>query len=549
MLDWMFISCENKTIFFAHNLTFDGSLILNSLDKNTAVNNFSTHITRGRIYSLSIQKKNINLIFRCSLNFLPLDLQTIAEKMLLPQKLKFDHNNVDSNNFNERLIKENAKKYCERDALIVHRFMVKLHFSLNKYLPWWWVYNFTISSVAMQIFLKNYNKFNLDFNLSEEEDNIFRQAYYGGRCEVFGNAYDYEKIFHFDFSSMYAHRLKEKYPYGYYKKNNSPTQIGSPGFYYVKIFSNMKIPVLPYRCPHTNKLFFPNGTFSGLYWYEELLLFKEAGGQIVEYRWSIEFEKEDFLFKDFAEETLKRRKDSITDNILWKLIPNSFVGRLGLKAETEKSLIIEDADYDPLNKTIISDKKINNQWIVRVQTFSQQSKMKNNVMYPAIVASKARILWWKSAIKIIEDGGRLLYCDTDSIFAAFTKNVINTFHGEIFWSSEKEDTIIDDACFATSKVYSYKYKNNTLFKIKGIPRHSINMSFENFKKLFYSTSFTMHKFNYFNKRWLNMKIEDVTKKIDFGGYNKRLFSKNKKETKPLFIYENTLYKKKWKKFN
>jgi len=55
----------------------------------------------------------------------------------------------------------------------------------------------------------------------------------------------------------------------------------------------------------------------------------------------------------------------------------------------------------------------------------------SNVIYAAIITSKARIKLYKSFISVQNNGGRLLYCDTDSIFAAYKKDVTGETHGEI----------------------------------------------------------------------------------------------------------------------
>jgi hypothetical protein len=61
------------------------------------------------------------------------------------------------------------------------------------------------------------------------------------------------------------------------------------------------------------------------------------------------------------------------------------------------------------------------------------NKTSNNVIYPAIITSKARIVWWTNALEIIKNGGRLLYCDTDSMFVSFNRNIIGEKHGSIEW--------------------------------------------------------------------------------------------------------------------
>ena len=119
--------------------------------------------------------------------------------------------------------------------------------------------------MALRIFDKNFNK-HIKLNLSKADDDLFRPAYYGGRCEVFGNPIKGDLIFHYDFSGMYTNRLKEVFPFGDYEILYDPLGISDPGFYSVEVESKlMKIPILPYRCKETKKLLFPNGRFSGVY--------------------------------------------------------------------------------------------------------------------------------------------------------------------------------------------------------------------------------------------------------------------------------------------
>jgi hypothetical protein len=92
-----------------------------------------------------------------------------------------------------------------------------------------------------------------DINLS----NVVRKAYLGGRCEVFGNSREEEKVLHFDFSGMYGQCMEENLPYGMMKyqviTNN---KIEKEGFYYVEIFYLSRIPILPTK---EEKLYFKEG--------------------------------------------------------------------------------------------------------------------------------------------------------------------------------------------------------------------------------------------------------------------------------------------------
>lgn len=532
---WIFDTCVSNTVFYAHNLNFDGNVILNFLPSNINLDDSFTILKRGDFYSLCLTDGQKKIILKCSAKILPLSLEEIGYTFNVGNKIVVDHSKADKDSINDMSFKTSIKAYCENDATMVTRFLTKVSLSLNGLERLNNVYS--ISGLSLNIFKKNYNTYNIFLRTDKVFDTLIRPSYYGGRCEVFGNLKNDEKCFHFDFSGMYTNRLMEEYPYGDYIINNSPKKINKKGFFYVSVYSNLDLPVLPYRDEKTGKLLFPNGRFSGLYWCEELILFEEAGGVIEEIKYSIEFEKFGYVFKDFGVYCDISRKKSIYEKILWKLIPNSFIGRLGLKYDEEETLIIEDSKYDPHFYDVICDKKINNNWIVRVKKENNEIKH-GNVMYPAIVTSKARVLWWKSSKKVIEKGGRILYCDTDSIFAAFKKtyNPLGEHHGDVYWDPNKKDTALDDACFVTSKVYCICYDNSDNVKIKGVSKRYLNqMDMVSFKKIFHSGGSETFKTLNFEKKKLNIKITELNKLIDFSFYDKRLFNEDKTETKSLFI--------------
>lgn len=533
MLEYVFIFCDNNTIFFAHNLTFDGLVILNNLEKGIKIKKEGTLLKNCEIYSLILEKNNKTIMFRCSAKILPLPLKDIAEKLKLPPKMEIDHDSINKSNYENR--KEEVIKYCLRDCSITQMFMIEINKEINDIYPGWWIWIYTISGLSLKIFEKKFNNV-VKMKMNIKEDDLIRPAYYGGRCEVFGNPYKDDYIFHFDFSSMYTNKLKEEFPYGDYKIIKNPKSFKKIGFYLVTVNSNInKIPILPFRCKETNKLLFPNGHFSGLYWYEELKLFVENGGVISKIELGIVFSKKGFIFKNFSNFCIENRKKSDLNKILWKLIPNSFIGRMGLKPKEEKTLILNKNEYKPWEYDVISDKKINEQYLVRIRTKDNIEKISNNVIYPAIITSKARILWWKTAKDLVNNGGRILYCDTDSIFVSFKKNIIGEVHGNLKWVDNNKDTIIDQACFAGNKIYYLKIKNKTITKIKGIKNNEI--SFEEFEKRFENSDKIEFNFDFFNKKLLNIKIEEIVKKISLDHYDKRIFDEKKKETEPIYINE------------
>ena len=78
-------------------------------------------------------------------------------------------------------------------------------------------------------------------------DRIIRNAYFGGRTEVFGNQNNNEILLHYDWSGMYAQCMKEKVLGGEIIESNIIKNLDHPGFYWIKFFQNMDIPILPIK--------------------------------------------------------------------------------------------------------------------------------------------------------------------------------------------------------------------------------------------------------------------------------------------------------------
>lgn len=125
-----------------------------------------------------------------------------------------------------------------------------------------------------------------------------------------------------------------------------------------------------------------------------------------------------------------------------KLMINSLYGRLGMDENPFYSFFIKQKDFDKYSNkyNIISRSPINDLDFIKIELTPQAmkdlniklKKNKGNVAIAAAITSKARIKLLNAQSAVIENGGRVLYSDTDSIFAAYKKDVSNERHGEIF---------------------------------------------------------------------------------------------------------------------
>lgn len=156
--------------------------------------------------------------------------------------------------------------YCENDVIITKKLievmnMILLNYNIN-------LFNKTIlsaSGISIYIYRKLYNNLNINLKYDDNQDKLIRKSYYGGRCEVFGNAEKNEHIFHYDFPGMYSQCMREKFPLGKYNISYNIDNFKTPGFYYIKYESNMNIPILPHHNKSNFKLLFCNGIIEGLY--------------------------------------------------------------------------------------------------------------------------------------------------------------------------------------------------------------------------------------------------------------------------------------------
>jgi hypothetical protein len=101
-----------------------------------------------------------------------------------------------------------------------------------------------------------------------------------------------------------------------------------------------------------------------------------------------------------------------------------------------------------------------------------------NLAIAAAITSKARIKLYRGFKDVEAFGGRILYSDTDSIIAAFLKNIYRDkldveLSSGVKFNSEASGTVLEDAVFALPKAYSvvYRSKDNCLVqqtKIKSL---------------------------------------------------------------------------------
>ncbi len=431
-------------------------------------------------------------------------------------------NNITEKNVNIYNILE---KYCKNDALITKKSILMFW----KIIEDNGLKNNNRMLTAAKISIENYFIKNniVKKKIKIEFDRILRENYFGGRTEVFGNLFEDEVALHFDWTGMYAECMCEKVLGGEINKSEKIISLDIPGFYWITFKQNLEIPILPIK---KDKLMFVNGTFSGWYWFEEILLAIKYGVNIISVDKTIYGQYYDFFLKEFVNINNEIRKISPLHKLIGKNNNNTFYGRLGMNPERMEEEITNDINSLEKYEKIV---KKNDIYI----GYKKKEKSISNISISSSITSKGRIKLYEGMQKVIKEGGRILYTDTDSIVAAFKKNIykdkLDINIGEVFFNSKKEDTIILDAVFAMPKTYGIKYKNGKeIVKIKGF---NTKPNFDEFKDAFYSKKEIYTLNNQWNKKDFIIKKEEKMKKTNLNSLDKRKWKKNLKETEPIYI--------------
>lgn len=548
--------------FYMHNLNFGGFLLIDFLKYSNL--RFHWFIRDLELYWIEISYLDVSIRIRCSFKLVFLSVEDLSivmglQKPVFPEKFininnlqykgpipdeKFFRSLSDYNLFKKNNLFFDLQKstiiYSFENIEIIFRLLKKIIKILDSYNKKIIKTSFSFSSVSYKLYMGYFDNYGIKkIYLTENEFNFFRNAYYGGRCEVFGNPSDNKIIHYFDFKGMYAQCMLEKFPIGVAILKEGNLNVNEIGFHTIKFKSNSYLPFLPIKA---NGLIFPNGTLTGTYWYEEILNAVNKGKcEIIEHYSSYVYKNEDFVFKKFSQEFTALRERGAYFNLFGKNMINGLYGSFALREENSINIITTDemefkSILDLMD--ILKWKKIENLYIIDIVKnkksstyFDKEKRWKNNskrnIAYAAIISAKARIKLNKALSDVLENNGELYYTDTDSILAGFDSNSLGKQLGEIKWSH-----VFDDGVFIRNKFYYLKNNESTIRDV-----NFRDYDFSTLKKKFYD-----------NELYLNFKdgiIDDdvftinqisyLKKNMDPCSYEKRKFSKDKKFTYPINI--------------
>ena len=256
-----------------------------------------------------------------------------------------------------------------------------------------------------------------------ETEEFIRMSYCGGRSEVFTPILD-KQGYHYDVNSLYPSvMIGQEYPVGkptyteqpelvkhYYEKWKE-NRLGL-GFINARVFiPKQTIPPLPVKM---GKLTFPCGEVYGTWTYEELeYAEKECGVEILEYYACCHFKQTFPVFDNFIKEFYQMKEDATKEEnealrTFAKLIMNVGYGYTGMRRD-DKTSLAPISKKDEVSYTFIDEKLGFVEYPTEIKAEYIQ------VQVASYVTSRARLVLLKALRNVIKSGGKVYYCDTDSI--------------------------------------------------------------------------------------------------------------------------------------
>ncbi len=538
LLNLILNNFKDNTIYYAHNLLFDFTFIFKSILELKVEYNWL--FLNYQLYEVIIITPNKKITLRCSVKLIPISLKKFYPSVSSIKKLFFPYEFLEEwcpekktnlftgieEKYHNMSIEEYLKIYCINDCAILLDGLNNFYKVLTDNKIFYRNDKFTSGSIALAYYIKNWNK--ISFNINSEAKTAIRKSYYGGRCEVFGNPLPERKILYFNFKEIYKQCMVESLPYDdfTYLNDKKLLNVKIPGFYNITINYDTDLPLLPER--FTN-VYFKTGNVSGWFWHEEVEFclnnFKINSFVIHEGYIS---NKNGAVLSEFINELHKVGEKNSTNEQIVNILINSLHTRLLLKDDLYNIIISGEQsvskNYD----------KYGNFFITKREKFKIT---KSNIAISSAISSKVRIKLYQAYLDIINSGGRLLYSDTDGIFAEYKHEVTveNKLIGKyVFFDTNKPNTVIKDAVFIDLKSYALLLQNNDEFiKIDGTIITS--PSFNEIKKIFFSNPHKKLVVDSFPTFKNDFSTESTSQRriIDLHKYNRRVWSQDFYYTKPL----------------
>ena len=417
------------TVIYAHNGgNFDFLFLLSWLRARPQFQ-FTIIPIQSTIQVLKVwrkgKKKKGCWTFLDSLKLLPMSLAAACKALGVPGKKDLPLNTHE----NSPLWDE----YNERDNKALYEVLLRTHELVEDKLGG--EVGITTPSTAMKLFRRKYMgqeatptliPRHLHFVRCKEDECLgclhtwVRQGYYGGRTEI--HRMKGVNLKYYDLNSSYPASMMLDMPAGnkIESKTYEPERYAAKytGFVECTVYipPECEIPPLPFRAD-SGKLLFPSGVFSGTWSTEELALLDHprVKGHVISVVRCVWYRRVS-VFVDMVTDLYKYRDKSLPGydtglSTLAKLILNALYGKFGMKEERESIVMLDEGEKPPVNsKPAGGDISLGIWYETKIQ-----SPCYVIPQIAAHITALARVRLWHVMKSALDAGGKLYYCDTDSV--------------------------------------------------------------------------------------------------------------------------------------
>lgn len=432
-IEWLI---EQRGEFWAVNLEYDLINVFNALlDQMCVLTYGGFGLLKATLYGKPVKFFN-------TLRHWPLSVEEMGNYLGYP-KLPFEPQNLD---------------YCKRDTEITWRFVGEM---LNRYEALGMdEVGATLPSTALKYYVSKFCAvpYQRSDNLAMWER--LTTCRYGGRTEVFFTRPVERPVHEYDINSSYPYAMaSQEFP----NLVTCHEQPKSPDFAKAGMVNctvnvpECEFPVLPFRHPESKKLLFPIGRLTGSWTYPEIRAAVESGASIERIHWAIEYDLMPSPFASYIEFLYRKRlevkeKDELMSYTL-KIAMNSTFGKFG--EEGELQVVSRGKRY----------------------TLTQIPKH-SNMIWAAYILSYGRLALHRY-LNEARQHGRVLYCDTDSVFVQC--------RSKPFGDGSKE---LGQLAYKGTYHYSHfklpkLYRCDDKYKAKGVPLDKSSSDMERLKREFF----------------------------------------------------------------
>lgn len=508
---------KDKPIVYFHNMDkFDGVFILKLL--SLLLNKGEVELDEVDIIqrnSVMYQIKIGNIIIRDSLHVLQGSLDKLSKTFLNEGKkeidIKFTYKSIIGKSIE-------ISRYCDHDTYLLYNIMRKFKEHMIELYSIDPTSVMTISSLSFKILRSHYieDKCIENSTNNKNKHEYILQSYRGGFCGVFIPLEEEYVITHIDINSSYPYSMTMDLPKGlgmwvhnkFIRELNDNIDIinrdgfGLFGFFDVRVKVEAIRNISPLIIKYDGKLTDVSGEIRTTIFSEELKFIMMNGGVLIEIFSGVIYDKAPIL-DEFANTLYTRRKSSNNNiiQLLIKLILNSSYGRFALKDNHEQVKICSNEQLDELNKYRMTSNEVsmgekyvlfnlhktpddrqidlnnnNDYYLCKLINSKIRGNALRGIQIASAIAAYSRIRLLKQCFKIQDDGYKVYYMDTDSIYTNMpAKRLIEL--GDISdklgdWKIEGENL---RGIFVQSKFYltSRKDSDNAEIKLKSIPKGAI----------------------------------------------------------------------------